>query len=162
MILVTHGLVGGSVALATGNVPLAIAVSFASHFVLDMIPHWDYSLPALDESNGPLSAYIKKSHLLETFLKVGFDGLLGMSVPLLVGYIVGAPLHLIFLGGAFAILPDFLQFVYFKTHTKLLHHFMKFHTWIHSTTRFDHKPVLGVTMQAILWVLSVVYMVHFW
>ncbi len=161
MILVTHGLVGGSVALATGNPVFGAIAAFASHFVLDMIPHWDYHLPALDESTGPLGTYIKKSHLLETFLRVGFDGIMGMGVPLVFAYIAGAPLHIVFLGSGFAILPDFLQFVYFKTHTKLLQGFMKFHTAIHSTIRFDNRPVIGITMQAVLWALSIVYIFYF-
>jgi len=162
MILVTHGLVGGSVALATGNPFLGALAAFASHFVLDAIPHWDYHLPALDESNGPMNIEIERRGLLETYAKVFIDGVLGVLLPVLLAYFAEVPVALVFVGCVFAILPDFLQFVYFKTKTPLLYHFMLFHTLIHSHVRFDKRPVLGIAMQAMFWLLSVVYMVRIW
>ncbi len=41
MIEIPHVLVGVAIATKVGNPALAIPLSFASHFVLDRIPHWN-------------------------------------------------------------------------------------------------------------------------
>lgn len=37
-----HTLVAGAIAAKIGNPALALPLAFASHFVLDSIPHWDF------------------------------------------------------------------------------------------------------------------------
>lgn len=37
-----HTLVAGAIAAKIGNPALALPLSFASHFILDSIPHWDF------------------------------------------------------------------------------------------------------------------------
>jgi hypothetical protein len=45
MILCTHAVVGAALASFVPSHPAAaFAIGFASHFVLDAIPHWDYSI----------------------------------------------------------------------------------------------------------------------
>lgn len=41
MIILTHSLAGTALASQTDNIPLAMIVAFASHFLLDAIPHFD-------------------------------------------------------------------------------------------------------------------------
>ena len=42
MLLTPHVLVGISIAAATKNPYIAVPVAFASHFVGDLVPHWDF------------------------------------------------------------------------------------------------------------------------
>lgn len=42
MTSVTHTLVAVSIAAKIGNPALALPLSFASNFLLDMVPHWDF------------------------------------------------------------------------------------------------------------------------
>ena len=63
MILATHGIIGAGLAsFFPNNFGLAFAVSFASHFALDIIPHWDYEL---------LSQTKNKENRLEEDIKIG-------------------------------------------------------------------------------------------
>jgi len=161
MILVTHGIVGAAVALsAVGDIPLAGLLAFLSHFVLDAIPHWDYKINSLEEKENKEEMEIKNGiNLYSDIMKVAFDGLLGISVPLIIVFLIGKKYFFIaLLGSSLAILPDFLQALYFKTHTPLLHHFMRFHTYIHSRIRLDNRPIFGGVLQLLLVAITVVYM----
>ncbi len=42
MMATAHALVGGAIAASTNNPALGISLSFVSHPILDMIPHWDF------------------------------------------------------------------------------------------------------------------------
>ena len=154
-------MVGGAVAVATGNPIAGALAAFVSHFVLDAIPHWDYEVDAVDKGDIFSEHELNQNKMKTAMLKVGFDGLLGMSVPLILAYVLGESLFLVFLGAGFAILPDFLQFVYLKTKTTLLHGFMEFHHGIHSHIRLDGKPLVGLFTQSLFWVAAVVVMWHF-
>ena len=53
MILTTHAIVGGALASLFPTHPItAIAAGFASHFVIDAIPHWDYPLQSISVAPG--------------------------------------------------------------------------------------------------------------
>jgi len=160
MILVTHGIVGASVALSvTGNPVLGGVLAFASHFVLDMIPHWDYQVKSLSQSNDAKEMFIKKGiNLYTDICKVAFDGLLGLSVPLVITLLVlDNHLYIALIGATCGIIPDFLQAVYFKTHTKILEKFAILSIKLHTKIRFDNRPVIGLLMQSTLWIASIVY-----
>ena len=51
MVFTTHAVVGGALAKIIGADPIgAFAVGLASHYILDAIPHWEYSLSSCKES----------------------------------------------------------------------------------------------------------------
>jgi hypothetical protein len=53
MILSTHAIVGGAIASLMPSHPvLAVVAGFASHFVIDAIPHWDYPLQSIAIGKG--------------------------------------------------------------------------------------------------------------
>lgn len=158
MILVTHGIVGGAIGVAAGSVPAAIITGFISHFILDAIPHWDYQVDAVEKGETFRDNEIHASKIKKAILKVGSDGLLGILVPILLAHVFNHSYIFVLLGAASAILPDFLQFIYMKTKTKTLYHFMVFHHAIHSHVRLDKKPLLGISLQAVIWILAVVAM----
>lgn len=66
MTATAHALVGGAIAASVQNPPLGIALSAASHPLLDMIPHWDFGWGW------------KKKTKLKLFLQAGLD--LGVGV----------------------------------------------------------------------------------
>jgi len=125
MTLTTHALVGAAAASIFPHHPyVAFAAGFASHLAIDSIPHWDYArwLTSVDKDPGnPLNndmrwgwgfahdlAIIATDAVLGTILAVVLLGWAGVSVP-------------IALVGAWAgVLPDFLQFVFYKTRGTLL------------------------------------------
>jgi hypothetical protein len=69
-----HVVVGAAIALKTGNPYLAIPMAFASHFVLDKIPHWNPHLNSEKRMYGKLTSKTTKIVLIDVLLSlaVGF------------------------------------------------------------------------------------------
>lgn len=142
MTLATHAIAGAALATTMPTRPvLVFAAGFASHFLLDAIPHWDYPL-----DNG---MFVGRPVYLD-LIKIAGDGLLGLVVSWLlfhswVGMIAA-------LG---AILPDALQFAYFKLRGPILTPLQRFHMWIHTDHRLKNRPMVGVFSQVLLVILIV-------
>ena len=154
MTLATHTVVGSTLGRLTSRVPVVgFLLGFASHFLLDAIPHWDYRLSSSvkDEVNPLNSDIVLGHHFVWDLLKIGFDVLLGVGVTFLL-YGGGGGWHnwSLWTGAFGAILPDFLQFVYYKFRRWPLSALQRFHLWIHTEKRLDGRPVLGVTLQVLL------------
>ena len=66
MTATAHALVGGAIAAAISNPAVGIPLAFASHPILDMIPHWD------------LGMGWRKKNKLTLFLESSLDLLLGI------------------------------------------------------------------------------------
>ncbi len=144
MILVTHGFIGGALAkvLFTANPYLAFVFGFFSHFLMDMIPHWDYHI-STEKKADPLQKEFslgRKNFL--SILKIGLDFSAGIILPLLL-FSFSWPVVFGALGG---IAPDILQFVYWKTKHPLF--LQKFHMWIHAKKHFNGRFLIGPAMQA--------------
>jgi len=93
MLSTPHLLVGAAIAKSIPNPAISIPVAFASHFVLDSVPHWDGS---------PKAPFGKTFYLL-----VALDYLLGIS--LVWWFSRDNPNQAVLLLGAFAATaPDFL------------------------------------------------------
>ncbi len=164
MTLGTHivfGAVGAQ--LLTTNPVLGFCIGFASHFVLDAIPHWDYQPSSLREDlSKPLETDMKidRYFFLDVF-KFGFDFLLGFVVVYLFFHALNIPLNSTALIAGFAgALPDFLQFVFFKWRKEPLLTLQKFHQWIHTSIRLKNRPAFGIFTQVslvviFLWVSSI-------
>src|SRR4051812_14629348 len=120
MTLTTHAVAGGLVgALVAENPAIAGLMGFASHFLLDAIPHWDYSLHASHEDElEPLNNDIdvKDPKFFIDLAKIAFDAILGTAIVIAIFYAAGPRvLAAAVIGALFAILPDPLQFMYMKT-----------------------------------------------
>lgn len=153
MILVTHGIIGGGLgAVLPGGPAVSFVVGFASHFILDALPHWDYKLGSVSEQfDDEVGFKVKNSPaLLVDVTKVSIDGLAGLFLPLLFFPVVyGGDLWLsIFLGALGAILPDFLQFIYAKKEYRFMKPLQAFHEWIHTDQRIK-DPLIGFSLQVI-------------
>jgi hypothetical protein len=159
MTLTTHAITGAGFAVLLPTHPVgAFALGFVSHFLLDAIPHWDYSLSSMQsDGKNKLNNDMKLGKdFLRDLAKVATDALLGVSLSVLV---FGMFLHLSFLtvvcGAIGAILPDALQFVYMKWRHEPFVTLQRFHMWIHAEKHLNDRPVVGILSQVVLIVLVV-------
>jgi hypothetical protein len=112
MILTTHAVVGAALATFLPSHPAAaFAIGFASHFVLDAIPHLDYPIKSRSVDPKIGAPMVFDRALLQDVITIGSDGLFGMLVSLLL-FSSSANFWAVLMGAVGAILPDPLQFAY--------------------------------------------------
>ncbi len=159
MTLSTHALAGAMAAEFAPNHPvLGFILGFASHLAIDSLPHYDYSLSsavAVPDKDYRKRDLVLGWKFLADLIPIGIDCIGGF---ILAAALFAASPHLLFIAllGAFAgVLPDFLQFVYFKTHSRLLTPLQRFHLAIQSKNAFEQRPLPGLAIQfAVLLVLA--------
>lgn len=108
MVEIPHVLVGAAIAAKVGNPALALPLAFASHFVLDLIPHKNPSIYTPLKGGGSLSKRLKQIIFADS------------AIALAIGLIIGATYLpdtgraiIIILGAFFAVLPDVLEIPYY-------------------------------------------------
>lgn len=147
MTLTTHAIVGGAIASIMPAHPyLAIAAAFASHFLLDAIPHWDYPIRSDCVNPNVAGAMKYDGALLADMLTIGIDAVLGIALALL---LLARPsdFSLVLCGAAAAILPDAFQFAYIRFPREPLISLQRFHSWIHASRNLRARPILGLSAQ---------------
>ncbi len=154
MTLATHTVVGAAVAAALPNHPILGGISaFASHFLLDALPHWDYRILSASANPDTPSKLVFDRLFLLDLLRIGGDGLLGLAVAatfFLHGDLTQFSSWIWLVGALSAILPDLLQFVYSKYPKEPVAHLQAFHRWIHTSRRLEGKHIIGVASQLAL------------
>lgn len=152
MTLGTHAAVGAAVAaLVPGNPIGAFVLGFISHFLLDSIPHWDYKLLSLEkkgEDKMMVDMRLDRTFILD-LVRIGFDILIGFVVAYFLFRNTAAFPYVLLWGSIGAMLPDVLQFVYFKWKNGPLKHLQRFHIFIHAEGKI-HDPVKGISFQVIV------------
>jgi hypothetical protein len=148
MILSTHAIVGGAVASLFPTHPvLAACLGFASHFVIDAIPHWDYPLQSIsvkpEACRSPLK--VDRGLFLDLSL-IGVDACAGLVLALYL-FATADCVGVIALGALAGILPDGLQFAHRLWPRQPLETLRQFHRWIHSKRRLAWR--LGTSSQAL-------------
>lgn len=124
MILLVHLLFGAAIGSVVKNVPLAIVLAFLGHYLLDFIPHTEYSLAGTGRYD-----WIK---MWPNILKISIDFFSGILIILL--FSNNQPI--IYICAFFAILPDGFTVInnfipnkitgwHDKLHTKKIH-FLKY------------------------------------
>ena len=151
MTLTTHGILGAATAsFFPGFYPLAWAASFLSHFFADAIPHWDSQTQSAKKNLNPLANdFIITRESLGDMIKIGLDFGLGLVLPRLIFSLPEYDLWLILGGAFFAILPDPLQFVYWKIRREPLTSLQRFHLGIHAKIRIKDWRI-GAPIQIII------------
>src|SRR5258708_34344535 len=82
LILTTHAIVGGALASLFPTRPItAIAAGFASHFVIDAIPHWDYPLQSISVAPGRRNHLRLEKPRLQDVALIALDACLGLPLP---------------------------------------------------------------------------------
>ncbi len=153
MTLTAHALVGAAVvSLMPAHPVVGLCLAFASHFVLDAIPHWDYPIQS-DSVNPKIGAAMRYDRaLLIDALTIGFDGALGVACALLL-FATRKNIGLVVFGACAAIFPDALQFIYIRFPHEPLSSLQRFHEWAHSSTSLSKHPIFGIGSQATLIVI---------
>ena len=152
MTLAAHALVGAAAATAVPGRPLlAFLAGFVSHFVIDMIPHWDYQLGSYRaDPRNPLNddMVIGKSFAYD-LVKIAVDIAIGLTLAFAIfrAAFPSVPLVAILAGAAGGIVPDALQFAYWKFRHEPLTSLQRFHIKIQKRNHFHNVPFTGILLQ---------------
>lgn len=96
-------------------------------------------------------------HFASDVALIGCDALVGVGISLFVfSYLLHLPPVLILIGIAGGILPDPLQFVYWKFRHEPIKSLQRLHMWVHAQSDLDARPLLGAGSQILLMGLSVI------
>lgn len=140
MLETPHALVGAAIATKIPNPAVSLPLAFASHFVLDMVPHWNPHLNTELKKHGHVT---KKS----TYIVVA-----DVVLSLVLGSFVAtnfatSNIHMFYIfGGAFfGVLPDVVEGPYFflKWKNELVQKWLKFQKSI----QVDTTVVPGLVTQ---------------
>jgi hypothetical protein len=150
MILSTHALVGAAIAnMLPAHPGAAFALGFASHFVLDAIPHADYPLrsASLDPKIGAPLRFDRA--LVQDVLTIGADGLAGLVFAFLL-FASAENQWAILLGACAAMLPDAIQFLHARFPREPLRTLQRLHRWAHTKTEIKERVALAIASQVLL------------
>ncbi len=134
MVLTPHILIGAAIGAKIRNPFLISALGILSHLILDKIPHWDYHNKGISDFHESKNA----KNLIIDLIKIGCDGLIGISLSFLFLYqsgvifqaeklidvglgIIMATLPDFFLGAAILFFPQKLGEKFITIHSKFLH-----------------------------------------
>ncbi len=164
MTLTAHAIVGGAIASIIPKDPaIVFCAAFASHFLVDAIPHFDISLTSasVNPNIGAPMKYDKA--LFRDFLVIGADALLGIVLAI---FLFSSPqtFWVILLGACAGILPDALQFLYVRFRHEPLISLQRFHRWIHTRNHLKDSVLVGISSQVLflLVVVAFTYWSYWW
>jgi hypothetical protein len=145
MILSTHAIIGAAIASLMPDHPLLGFVSgIASHFAIDAIPHWDYSLRAISAKPGASFAMTPNWSLFRDLGLIMIDASVGLGIGL---WLYASPpgVTTVILGALGGMLPDPLQIAHKLYPREPLRSLQRFHVWIHTKRRLSWQ--VGVSSQ---------------
>lgn len=146
MLELAHALTGGVLAYRIGNPALSLPLSFASHFLLDLLPHWNPHLSKEKKMHGFISQ--------KTIFLVTLDCFIGLVLGLFIAFKSLPDLSkfiTVVAGCFFGILPDLIEapFFFLNQRSKLLKKIVDFQNKI----QFNVSFWPGITFQT-LYVIS--------
>jgi hypothetical protein len=151
MTLTTLALVGAAAASFFPEHPyVAFAAGFASHFALDAMPHWDYTLRSVVKLPGNKLATAMRwgRDFWYDLARIGADALLGLVLTFVLASILHIRPEVALVGAGAGLYPDLLQFVYWKTHSAFLEPLQQYHVNLQKNI-YPHWSV-GMAYQAIV------------
>jgi len=145
MILSTHAIVGGAIASLFPTHPaVAIVGGFASHFLIDAIPHWDYPLQSISLGPGARNRLTLRGPRLRDLAVIAFDAFAGLIAAIAL-FSTPVSMLTILSGALAAMLPDPLQFAYTLRPGEPLKSLQRFHSWMHTKHQIGAR--IGVSSQ---------------
>lgn len=150
MFYIIHILVGILIGIIFNNPLLIIPIAFLSHFIIDMIPHWDGDFDKRKfEKTG--IAKIKKSVIYIRVIDSFF------SIILLIYFLYISNNYNIIYGAFFSLLPDVLKIGYLTpiTNNKYFKKYLKFHSRIQK----DINIIPGLIIQAIFLIILIILII---
>jgi len=154
MILASHIIVSGLLGAKTNNYFLAIIFGLLSHYILDLIPHWDsYLSPEFKaKAKAEDGKFIKEKFFWEEISKTVIDVSIGLG--LLFIFLENSSyinITAVFISVFFGILPDPLQLLYLMTKWRFIKWNFDFQEFIHFSihSKINQKFWPGIIIQAI-------------
>lgn len=153
MVEIPHVLVGAAIAVKVGNPALALPLAFASHFVLDLLPHINPSIYARTQAGLPLESRIKKIIFIDSLTALIIGSLIAATFLPNTGKAV-----IVLLGAFFAVLPDVLEIPYYFLKSR--HPLMVKYVLFSRSLQNDVGPIPGtltqiiVSLAALWWIFS--------
>ncbi len=143
MILASHIIVSGLLGAGTHNYFLAAIVGLFSHYIVDVIPHWDnYLSPEFDSrAKSEKGYFLKDKFFYKELCKVAIDILIGLSALSLIFFKTSGFSNIAYaaVGVFFGVLPDPLQLLYLITNWRFLKPNHKLQLYLH-TLIYKKKP----------------------
>ncbi|MBT4856988.1 hypothetical protein HON52_02265 [Candidatus Uhrbacteria bacterium] len=122
MTLTTHTAIGAAIGSSVGNPIIGFLLGFASHFLVDMIPHGD----------SKMSDSFRLLHKKGPVAYASIDGAIALYLVLTLSNIIpSAQLFAFSLAVAGSVLPDLLIGLQDLTHWRILKPFFRFHFFFH-------------------------------
>ncbi len=123
MLELAHALTGGVIAYKIGNPALSLPLALASHFAIDLLPHWNPHISTEKKKLGFLSR--------KTTFFILADCLVGLTFGLFLAFKTlpdTKRMFFVLMGCFLAILPDLIEapFFFFNKKGKFLKIFIKF------------------------------------
>ncbi|MBI2628365.1 MAG: hypothetical protein HYW71_03020 [Candidatus Niyogibacteria bacterium] len=167
MILFSHILVASSATawavqtFGSKSVLTVFGVALASHYLLDAIPHWEYQLFSVvdseDEKNNfsEIKMVSGGKNLLKDFFMISFDFFAGFAAAWFLTRIFWPDFSFWFLALAAGagVLPDILQGFYIASKgimKKIFFPLYIFHNFFHAQYRLKKYPLAGFLFQALI------------
>lgn len=139
-------LVGAAIAAKTANPVLGLSLALASHFVLDLIPHWNPPIHTQMQRKGKLEIGTKNLMIIDS------------TTSLMAGLIIAASLSqnfqdinqaiIILLGSFLAVLPDVLEIPYYFWEVK--HPAMLRYVALNHSLQTNAPLIPGIITQALV------------
>lgn len=148
-----HAIVGAAIASKIPNPFISLPLAFASHFVLDRIPHWNPHLNTELKNNGKVTEKSKKIIALDVVSALS----IGISIAFMKLPDQNAAIYVL-LGAFCAVLPDLVEGPYFfwNIRTKAIDRWLKFQKSIQNDT--SALPGLAIQLvtviMAIWWIMN--------
>lgn len=143
MLELPHVIIGATIAAKIGNPALALPLALASHFALDVLPHWNPHL------NSELKKHGRVTVRTSTF--VAIDGIGSLVAGFAIASTVLPNINhfvIVILGAFLAVLPDVVEAPHFFLgwHHNLILKLLRFQKSIQT----DAPPAIGITSQIVL------------
>lgn len=164
MTLATHIVIAGAIAkpLMGFNPIFTFCAALASHYLSDAIPHWDYDLESLEERDSAEKQRwnFSRRSLAGDLAHAALDGLLGSTFL----FIIFPPTSLdifywivvVVMG---AVLPDFLQGLYFFRRPAWMRPIHNFHSLMHAKIKLGLYHLIGIPFQFVIFLLAIYFLI---
>ena len=146
MVITPHMLIGAAIGSQSSNLLVAFGLGLVSHFLLDILPHWDY----IDDINFERSV----------LKKIALDFVLGSVLVLIFAWSYNR-MAVIMMAAIFgALLPDFLIALSKLFENKYLSSWRSFHHKIHIFKKLSFWQGLPATISVIL--IAIMFLLRVW
>ncbi len=147
MILIPHLVIGAAIAAKFNSFPLIIILAILSHYLLDTLPHVDYSIVNIKKGEWGKSR--------EDILKILIDIAIGVIFISIIQSLTHASPIKLAVGAFFGALPDLLTLLSFKfRRSKILIAHSSFHSKIHFLEEKKYPLYLRISTQAFVVLLG--------